>query len=229
MGAITTDYKGLKEAGKKIEASLKFRQQQLKSINRQLNKKKLSKKTKENLMAKKNKIVDIIKNINAAKALLPAKFSTNNVKAIRGSVKTVKIPGDNVFAVSTAGIPAEAMEKVFFDSIGATEIINLERHDQINTVNAPYQPIADMLAVNDAYNPNKIVSLQKIASMYFNTFAIPFETYEPNNGTGPDNEIVYIENSTGDLIINVVDLPQNFRVEVQVLSFEDILNDTIYI
>jgi hypothetical protein len=219
----------LNEQRAALEKSIAEQRAAREQIKKQLSNKRLSKKKKKKLNAKKSKITALINDIKRAEALLPKKFiSTQSISGIRGSVKTVKIPSDNVFAVTTADIPAESMERLFFDSIGATEIINVERHDQINTANAPYQPIVDLASVNDEFNPAKIISLQKIASMYFNTFAIPFDLYEPRNGTGPSNEIVYIEESTGNLIINVVDLPSNLRVEVQVLSFEDILNDTVY-
>jgi hypothetical protein len=211
----------------RFDKELEDAQKQLDAIQAKLNKKKLSKKQRRKLKASKAKIQSTLSDIRANQLQYPQLY-TQKVSVGLGKSKTVKIPGDNLFAVTREAINPAAMEKLFFDSIGTTEIINVERHDNINTLNAPYQPIVDIASINTEYNPNKIVSLQKTASSYFNTFAIPFDDYMPENGTGPANEIVYVEQETGDLIINVLELPQNFKVEIQVLSFEDILNDTIY-
>lgn len=230
MAEYTYSKSEKKKQQKDLDAQLQAKNKSLTKNKNDLKKYKKNSKKWKKLKASQTNILDQIKKIKEAQGLLAKVpgIPRQNIAGIRGSAKTVKIPGDNLFAVTTAGVPAEAMEKLFFDSIGTTEIINVERHDNINTPNAPYQPIVDIASINTEYNPNKIVSLQRVASLYFSTFGISFDTYEPQNGTGPNNEIVYVEDATGDLIINVLDLPQNFRVEVQVMSFEDILNDTVY-
>lgn len=187
------------------------------------------KKKKKKKKTKRTVVNNLVNAINDSTSLLPKKDAPKQSLLLRpGTAKTVKIPENNIFAVTEQALPTEMMEQLFFDSIGATEIINIDTHDQINSKNPRYSLISDIAALNTEYNVNKIVSLQKTASTYFSSFEIDFDSYTPQNGTGPDNAIVYIESATGDLIINTLDLPQNFRVEVQVMSFEDILNDTVY-
>ncbi len=217
-------------AAAQLSKSLKESSLELQKIRKQLKQKGLSKKKKAKLKARKKNINTVILGIKESLALLPKKqIPTQNVIARPGTAKTVKIPENNIFAVTEQALPTEMMEELFFDSIGATEIINVETHDQIVSNNPKYNLVSDIAALNTEYSVNKIVALQKTASTYFSSFGIDFDSYKPQNGTGPSNEIVYVDATTGDLIVNTLDLPQNFRVEVQVMSFEDILNDTIYI
>jgi hypothetical protein len=145
-----------------------------------------------------------------------------------GSVKLVKIPENNVLQITKPTASDGALEQLFFDSIGTTEIINIARHDDINTVNNPYMPIKDMSDVNYEYSPNKLVSMQKTASQYFNQFGIDLDVYQPSFGTGPGGSVVYLDGDTGDLVVNVIGMPSNYRVEIQVMTFDELISDTIY-
>ncbi len=200
------------------------------NINKKLKNKKLSKAKRASLNASKKKINALIKQMALSAALEAKKPRIQNITSLEVGAKPskIKLPVDNPFAVSETGVAPDTMEKVFFDSIGATEIINIARHDNINTVNPPYLPIVDAASVNLEYDPNKIVSLQKTSSAYFNSFGIDLDQFIPTVGTGESGEVVYVESETGDLIINVLDLPANFSVEVETMSFDQVFNDTIY-
>jgi hypothetical protein len=50
----------------------------------------------------------------------------------------------------------------------------------------------------------------------------------PNSGTGPNGETVYIDPTTGDLVINVSSLEPDEQVDVEILDSGEILNGTIY-
>ena len=50
----------------------------------------------------------------------------------------------------------------------------------------------------------------------------------PEVGTGPNGEIVYIDQETGDIVVNVINMAAEEQVEIQILNSGDLLNDTIY-
>lgn len=199
------------------------------NIKKKLKNKKLSKKARAKLNASKKKIAALVRK---QKQMLSLEAKRPVIQSIgvsaTGTVSKIKAAESQVVRTQDTGASIDAMEKLFFDSIGSTEIINVARHDNINTKNPPYMPIADMMTVNLEYDPNKIVSMQKTSSNYFNNFAIDLDAYIPLVGTGPEGESIYVDENNGNLVINVKNLPDNFSVEVQTMSFDELFDDTIY-
>jgi hypothetical protein len=132
-------------AAAQLSKSLKESSLELQKIRKQLKQKGLSKKKKAKLKARKKNINTVILGIKESLALLPKKqIPTQNVIARPGTAKTVKIPENNIFAVTEQALPTEMMEELFFDSIGATEIINVETHDQIVSNNPKYNLVSEI-------------------------------------------------------------------------------------
>ena len=67
---------------------------------------------------------------------------------------------------------------------------------------------------------------------FFNNFSIRLEDKVPEIGIDPHNNevssIVYIDNTNGNLVINVVNMLPDERVEIQVVQTGDALDDIIY-
>jgi hypothetical protein len=74
-----------------------------------------------------------------------------------------------------------------------------------------------------------LVALQSPSNVIFNNFSIKLSEKTPDSGTGPYGEIVYIEQDTKNLIVNVFNLADDEQVEVEVMSSGSIEDDTIYI
>ena len=140
----------------------------------------------------------------------------------------VKIASKDIILLSESSIPVEVMTDLIFEDIGGQEIINIARNDTINGQDIIYQPIKNITQLAFQYNPENILSLQNTAQTIFRTFPIALESKIPNVGTGPNGEIVYIEESTGNLIINVVNLAPDEQVEVQIQISGNRFNGTIY-
>lgn len=140
----------------------------------------------------------------------------------------VKIPTKDIILYNDESTPIEVMSDLIFENIGGQEIINIARNDIINGQTVVYQPIKNLTSLNFQYNPQNILSLQNTSDEYFKKFPIKLEDKIPNVGTGPNGETVYIEASTGNLVINVINLANDEQVEVQVLSSGAIFSDTIY-
>jgi hypothetical protein len=76
--------------------------------------------------------------------------------------------------------------------------------------------------------------LPETIEKYFSNFSINFSIHVPEDGTGPEGQRVYLveqESATatvGDLIIDVVNMETNERVDIEILRSGAVLSDTIY-
>ena len=119
----------------------------------------------------------------------------------------------------------EALIDLLYENIGGHEIINIARNDTINGQTVTYQPIKNLSSIQQQYNPNSVLALQNTSDKYFQNFSIKLDTKLPEegDGAGPDQAYVYIEQSTGDLIIEFINLETDEQVEVEIS-----LSGTIY-
>ena len=114
--------------------------------------------------------------------------------------------------------PIEIMADLLFENIGGQELINIARNDTVNGQTVIYQPIKNLAAIQQQYNPNNIVSLQATSDKYFQNYSIKFESKVPNVGNGPNGEHVYIDTQTGDLVIDVINVQDGEQVQVEITS-----------
>jgi hypothetical protein len=120
-------------------------------------------------------------------------------------------------------MPIELMFDLIFEDIGGQELINIARNDTINGQNIIYQPIKNLTQIQRQYNPNNILSLQDTMDKYFENFTIVFEDKIPEVGNGPDGSFVYIDQSNGDLVIEVVNFEEDEQLEVNIFTSGTIL------
>ena len=112
----------------------------------------------------------------------------------------------------------DTMADLIFENIGGQELINITRSDIVNGQKISYQPIKNLSSIQQRYNPNNILSLQQTADKYFAGFSIKLEDKIPNEGNGANGENVYIEEGTGDLIIEFINTNNDEQIEVQITS-----------
>lgn len=115
-----------------------------------------------------------------------------------------------------------------FEDLAGKELINIARNDVVNGQNISYKPISNLSSLGQKYNSQNIIPVQGASKEYFDNFPIKLDKKIPDSGTGPFGEVVYIDQDTKDLVINVSGLLDDEQVEVQILSSGSILNDTIY-
>lgn len=152
--------------------------------------------------------------------LLPAS-STKNL--INNAVKTAT---PDIILENTVVVPA--IGALFLENIASKELISIVRNDAVNGKSVAYSPIKNLASLGIKYGPKTLVPLQGSSDTYFANFPIKLEQKVPEVGTGPFGEIVYIESSTNDLIVNVINLADDERVEVQIMRRGETLDDTIY-
>lgn len=131
------------------------------------------------------------------------------------SIDTVLFDDDSV--------PIEVMTDLIFENIGGQELINIARNDIVNGQKISYSPIKNLTSIQQQYNPNNIISLQSTSDKYFANFPIKLDQKIPEVGNGPNGSNVYIEESTGDLIIETINIESDEQVDIQIA-----ISGTIY-
>lgn len=130
-------------------------------------------------------------------------------------------------------LPIDTILSLFAEELGAQEFLDLSRHDLVNGERADYSLIANSRTIGQKYSPQNIVSAPGKPDQIFQNFGIRFDSHVPDDGTGDlvgnlgEQEKVYINPVNGNLIIDVINMSINERVEVQILDAGEIVNDTI--
>jgi hypothetical protein len=121
--------------------------------------------------------------------------------------------------------------QAFFEDMGLQEILSVTRNTAVNIVNGQgvlYQPIENMSIISQKYNSSNILPLQSAEAIYRN-FSIYIEDkiVEEGDGTGPEGQSEYLDNRN-NLVINIANLQEDERVEIETLSIENLFDGTIY-
>lgn len=125
-------------------------------------------------------------------------------------------------------VQADPVKALFLENISSKELISIVRNDVVNGKATTYNPIKNLASLGIVYGPKSLIPLQNASNTFFDNFPIKLEQKVPDSGTGPFGNVVYIEPETNDLIVNVINLAPDERVEVQILKRGDFLDDTIY-
>ena len=127
-------------------------------------------------------------------------------------VKTATL---DIILFDEESITTDGMFDQIFENIGGQELISITRSDIVNGQKISYQPIKNLSAIQQRYNPNNILSLQQTADKFFAGFSIKLEDKTPQIGNGPNGENVYL-NATGDLIIEFININADEQIETQI-------------
>jgi hypothetical protein len=153
----------------------------------------------------------------------PSSFSTITPVATALPPPPVKTAPIDTILFDNDSVPIEIMTDLIFENIGGQELINIARNDTVNGQTVIYQPIKNLTAIQQQYNPNNIVSLQATSDKYFQNFAIKFDNKVPTPGTGPGGAHVYIDPETGELVVETVNMSEDEQIEVEIT-----ISGTIY-
>lgn len=113
-------------------------------------------------------------------------------------------------------IPVEILTDLIFENIGGQELLSLTRHDIINGDNVSNQLIKNLTSLNQEYSSKRILSLQNTSDKYFSNFSIKLDSKIPFEGNGPLGSNLYVDTETQDIIIELVNLEIDERIEVQI-------------
>ena len=148
----------------------------------------------------------------------PSSFSTITPVATALPPIPVKTAPIDTILFDNDSVPIEIMTDLIFENIGGQELINIARNDTVNGQTVIYQPIKNLTAIQQQYNPNNIVSLQATSDKYFQNFSIKFDEKVPVEATGPAGAHVYVDPETGELVVEAVNMLEDEQIELEVTA-----------
>ena len=126
--------------------------------------------------------------------------------------------------VSINPLNLEAIQRLFFEEVNGQELLLLSNRNFINFQNISYQPISGVFNFKTKYDSKKIISLQDTSDSYFSNFAINLDSKIPKAPSSESTNTTNVYMKTdGNLIVELVNLADDERVEIQIL-----LDGTIY-
>jgi len=145
-------------------------------------------------------------------AIPPTPLIDAPVYAAPPPVKTATL---DIILFDEESVPTDGMFDQIFENIGGQELISITRSDIVNGQKISYQPIKNLSAIQQRYNPNNILSLQQTADKFFAGFSIKLEDKIPETGNGTNGENIYL-NAAGDLVIEFINVNPDEQVETQI-------------
>jgi hypothetical protein len=176
-----------------------------------------------------NSGVNVINPINQINSIPPTPSLVISATPVSTPIATtVIVPAAKTAPIDTvlfdnSSVPIEVMTDLIFEDIGGQELINITRNDIINGQQISYSTIKNLASIQQQYNPNNIISLQSTSDKYFANFSIKLNEKIPNVGNGPSGSNVYIDETTGDLIIETINTLSDEQVDIQIA-----ISGTIY-
>lgn len=174
--------------------------------------------------------------------VVQSKPASTRAHVIVQAKDAVKVATSNLFIQDQSSIPVDLMTNLIFQDIGGQEIINIENQSTVNSKDYHYSVITNVEDVGNNFDPQAILNLQDTSKRQFDTFDIDLTSHIPTlytntsgvlvfddpNDPGKTYEPVSFELGTNDLVIWLVALQDNERVEVEFMTYYNKLNDTIY-
>lgn len=172
-----------------------------------------------------------IKSYNGERKILSPTPQTVFAANTTSDKRSVVIATNNLFINDAAKKDADIMADMLFEQIGAQELSGiLSPGDTSPLLSDPGQSsykVKNIADIMNAYSPQKIISLQDTDKQYFKAFPLVLSYYVPTYGSGPNNANIYSAEN-GDIVIDVINMSDFLRVEVEIFTIEDVLDDTIY-
>ena len=100
----------------------------------------------------------------------------------------------------------------------------VSRNDRINTNKIKYQPIKNIIQVQELNNPFNILPTQQTSDVFFEGFSIDLNSRIPKYPSGPNSNHIYIDANTGELIIESVNTETYEQIQVELLTESDTID-----
>jgi hypothetical protein len=90
-----------------------------------------------------------------------------------------------------------------------------------------YSIVKNLKNIMLEYNSNNIIKLGGTSDVLFKNFSIKLEDKIPKYGNGSNGSIVYLEQGSGNLLIDLVNLEDEEQVEIEIINQGGYFDDTI--
>jgi len=105
-----------------------------------------------------------------------------------------------------------------FEDIGGIELLSIARSDTVNGQQVLYQPIKNLGILRDTFNINSLLRLQETSDRFFANFMIRLNEKIPNVGSGENGANYYLDLTTGDGVIELINMRPDEQVELQIAN-----------
>ena len=139
----------------------------------------------------------------------------------------VKVADPQYIIVGDEEVSIETMSNLIFEDIGGQEIINIDRNDTVFGSNLVYDNIYNSNKILQSYKSYTLAPVSQTSYEYFKNFTIVLDQKIPNVANGNNGVNVYIESSTGDLVLELVNIEDDEQVEINILTSGSGYYDTI--
>ncbi len=137
----------------------------------------------------------------------------------------VKIPDAEVVVFLQDQVSADALQKLYFEDVGGTEILAVARHDTVGGEPVATSPIANLEDIKLQFNPLNILSSINTNEL-FNQFAINMSSrvWDTNDSVygeaewvaGVDEDGFSTNTLKGYIIVDIDDLKADEYIQIQV-------------
>ena len=145
---------------------------------------------------------------------------------------SIKTATPDLIQFNDSDIPIEFMTDLMFENIGGQEILSVSRNDLVNGQKVVYSPIKNLSQLSLVNGPQTMFLMPESTEAQFKNFPIKLEEKIPEIGSNvSENEvlnIIYVDEITEDLIVNVINMLPSEQVELQVLNGGNELGDILY-
>ena len=129
----------------------------------------------------------------------------------------VKIPDAEVVVFLQDQVSADALEKLYFEDVGGTEILAVARHDTVGGEPVATAPISNLEDIKLQFNPLNILSSIN-SNELFNQFAIDMNTHVYDTNNSIYGGTVWTDDTTYEkyLFVEVDNLKADEYIQIQV-------------
>jgi hypothetical protein len=113
---------------------------------------------------------------------------------------------------------SEFISDLLFEDIGGIELLSMARSDTVNGQQVLYQPIKNLGILRDTFNINSLLRLQETSDRFFANFMIRLNEKIPNVGSGENGANYYLDLTTGDGVIELINMRPDEQVELQIAN-----------
>lgn len=130
----------------------------------------------------------------------------------------IKSPNKDVVNFQREEYSAASIARLLFEQVGSIELINIARRDTIEGQNPYYSLISNLSSIRKNFDPTSLISRQRVNETIFDNYTINLDSKIPDQDYLNKNNIenFYYIASNGDLVIELDNLSEDERIEVEI-------------
>jgi len=130
----------------------------------------------------------------------------------------IKSPNKDVVNFQREEYSAASIARLLFEQVGSIELINIARRDTVEGQNPYYSLISNLSSIRKNFDPTSLISRQRVNETIFDNYTINLDSKIPDQDYLNKNNIenFYYIASNGDLVIELDNLSEDERIEVEI-------------